>query len=164
MSSFEDEVRQNIEAMCKDSQLKDISLKWLVDTAFYKYSYNFRWMGRPIIQNPEDIVAMQEIIWKLQPQLIIETGVAHGGSVIFYASMLELVGGDGEVIGVDIEIRPHNFFPQEPQRPGLCHCLLDMRYRNRVFRSHINVTKLSAYGIGGDKHPLQNRVGISLKD
>jgi len=78
-----------------------------------KYSYNFSWMGRPIIQYPQDIVAMQEIIWQVQPDLIIETGIAHGGSLIFSASMLELnaaCGGpiNAEVLGIDIDIRQHN--------------------------------------------------------
>ena len=77
-----------------------------------KYSYNFSWMGRPVIQYPQDMIAMQEIIWEVKPDLIIETGIAHGGSLIFSASMLELLaacgGGEGEVLGIDIEIRPHN--------------------------------------------------------
>jgi cephalosporin hydroxylase len=78
-----------------------------------KYSYNFSWLGRPIIQYPQDIVVMQELIWSTKPDLIIETGIAHGGSLIFSASMLELnaaSGGpqDAEVLGVDIDIRAHN--------------------------------------------------------
>jgi cephalosporin hydroxylase len=77
-----------------------------------KYSYHFQWMGRPIIQYPQDILAMQEIIWEIMPDLIIETGIAHGGSLIFSASMLELVaactGIEGEVLGIDIDIREHN--------------------------------------------------------
>ncbi len=78
-----------------------------------KYSYNFAWLGRPIIQYPQDIVAMQEIIWRVQPDLIIETGIAHGGSLIFSAAMLELnaaCGGnpDASVLGIDIDIRAHN--------------------------------------------------------
>lgn len=72
-----------------------------------KYSYNFTWMGRPIIQYPQDMIAMQELIWQLKPDLIIETGIAHGGSLIFYASILELIG-KGEVLGIDIDIRAHN--------------------------------------------------------
>lgn len=72
-----------------------------------QYSYNFSWMGRPIIQYPQDIIAMQEIIWQLKPDLIIETGIAHGGSIIYYASILELIG-KGEVLGIDIDIRAHN--------------------------------------------------------
>ncbi|WP_368670749.1 cephalosporin hydroxylase family protein [Limnothrix sp. PR1529] len=78
-----------------------------------KYSYNFTWLGRPVIQYPQDIVAVQELIWSIQPDLIIETGIAHGGSLIFSASMLELnaaCGGpqDAEVLGLDIDIREHN--------------------------------------------------------
>ena len=71
------------------------------------YSYNFTWMGRPIIQYPQDILAMQEIIWEVKPDLIIETGIAHGGSIICYASLLELIG-TGSVLGIDIDIRLHN--------------------------------------------------------
>jgi cephalosporin hydroxylase len=72
-----------------------------------KYSYNFKWLGRPIIQLPQDMIAIQEIIWGIKPDLIIETGIAHGGSLIFSASILELIG-HGEVLGIDIDIRPHN--------------------------------------------------------
>ena len=72
-----------------------------------QYSYNFSWMGRPIIQYPQDMLAMQEIIWNLKPDLIIETGIAHGGSLIFYSSLMELIG-KGEVLGIDIDIREHN--------------------------------------------------------
>lgn len=72
-----------------------------------QYSYNFSWMGRPIIQYPQDMIAMQEIIWDIKPDLIIETGIAHGGSLIYYASLLELIG-NGEVLGIDIDIREHN--------------------------------------------------------
>jgi cephalosporin hydroxylase len=72
-----------------------------------QYSYNFTWMGRPIIQYPQDMIAMQEIIWSIQPDLIIETGIAHGGSLIYYASILELIG-KGDVLGIDIDIRAHN--------------------------------------------------------
>ena len=72
-----------------------------------KYSYNFSWMGRPIIQYPQDMMAMQELIWRIQPDVLIETGIAHGGSLIYYASLFELIG-KGEVIGIDIDIRAHN--------------------------------------------------------
>ena len=72
-----------------------------------QYSYNFSWMGRPIIQYPQDMIAMQEIIWDTKPDLIIETGIAHGGSLIYYASLLELIG-KGKVLGIDIDIREHN--------------------------------------------------------
>lgn len=74
----------------------------------YRYGYNFSWLGRPIIQYPEDLMALQELIWSVKPELIIETGIAHGGSLIFHASMLELLGGPRRVVGIDIDIRPHN--------------------------------------------------------
>lgn len=73
-----------------------------------KISYDYTWLGRPIIQLPEDLVRLQELVFTVKPDLIIETGVAHGGSAIFFASMLQLLGGDGRVVSVDIEIRPHN--------------------------------------------------------
>lgn len=72
-----------------------------------KYSYNFTWLGRPIIQLPDDVMRIQELIYKVKPDVIIETGVAHGGSLILYASLLKLMN-KGKIIGVDIEIRPHN--------------------------------------------------------
>ncbi|MEI6513510.1 MAG: cephalosporin hydroxylase family protein [bacterium] len=95
------------------NNFKDISSRWLRESGRHKYSYNFSWLGRPIIQYPQDIVAMQELIYALQPDIIIETGIAHGGSLVFYASMLELnaaCGGpkDAGVLGVDIDIRAHN--------------------------------------------------------
>lgn len=88
--------------------IRDLTARWFQESVKYQYSYNFSWMGRPIIQYPQDILAMQELIWLVKPDLIIETGVAHGGSCIFYASMLELLGGAGQVVGIDIEIRHHN--------------------------------------------------------
>lgn len=102
------EVKQNIEKMAEDTGLNAMSNTWMQAADKYQYEYNFTWLGRPIIQYPQDIIAMQEIIWKAKPDLIIEIGVAHGGATIFYASLLELIGGDGKVVGVDIEIRPHN--------------------------------------------------------
>jgi cephalosporin hydroxylase len=78
-----------------------------VESNTAQYSYNFSWLGRPIIQYPQDMIAMQEIIWEIKPDLIIETGIAHGGSLIYYASLLELIG-EGEVLGIDIDIRDHN--------------------------------------------------------
>ncbi|MES2681194.1 MAG: cephalosporin hydroxylase family protein [Bacteroidota bacterium] len=83
-------------------------MDFLLKTADTKYSYNFSWMGRPIIAYPQDMIAMQELIWKVKPDLIIETGVAHGGSIVYYASLLELIGNDGLVLGIDIDIRKHN--------------------------------------------------------
>jgi cephalosporin hydroxylase len=91
-----------------DPELRKKSLDLLCDPRLSRYVYHFSWLGRPIIQYPQDIVALQEIIWNVKPDLIIETGIAHGGSIIFSASMLELLGGDGHVLGIDIDIRKHN--------------------------------------------------------
>lgn len=84
-----------------------LSAQWLKIGWNQKYPYSFAWMGRPIIQAPEDIVRTQEVIYQVKPDVIIETGVAHGGSLIFYAGLFKAMGR-GRVIGVDIEIRPHN--------------------------------------------------------
>jgi cephalosporin hydroxylase len=91
-----------------DKRLQELTHEWFLESCRVKYSYRFTWMGRPIIQYPQDIVAMQELIWRVQPDLIIETGIAHGGSLILYASLLELLGGDRKVLGIDIDIREHN--------------------------------------------------------
>ncbi|MFZ5453836.1 MAG: cephalosporin hydroxylase family protein [Thermodesulfobacteriota bacterium] len=108
IASFEAERLQNIAKLKNNQVLKSLSQQWIADVSRHKYSYNFSWLGRPIIQFPQDIIAMQELIWQIKPQLIIETGIAHGGSLIFYASMLELLGGNGLVVGIDIDIRAHN--------------------------------------------------------
>jgi cephalosporin hydroxylase len=105
---FEKEKIENIRKIGQDAYLHNLSNDWVTGVSRYKYSYYFSWMGRPIIQFPQDIIAMQEIIWQVQPDLIIETGIAHGGSLIFYASMLELMGGNGHVLGIDIDIRQPN--------------------------------------------------------
>jgi cephalosporin hydroxylase len=110
--NFDQEVQQRIAAIGADETLKARAADFMEASLAPKYSYNFSWLGRPIIQYPQDMVAMQEIIWQVQPDLIIETGIAHGGSLIFSASMLELIasctGNQGEVLGLDIDIRPHN--------------------------------------------------------
>lgn len=113
IEDFQNQVKENIERLGHDKDLRGLSNIWIRQTSKLFYTYNFSWMGRPIIQYPQDMFAMQEIIWSVQPDLIIETGIAHGGSLIFYASMLELntaCGGpqDAEVIGIDIDIRAHN--------------------------------------------------------
>ena len=97
-----------VQAMGNEKSLNEITKQWLIATSRFEYSYHFTWLGRPIIQFPQDIIAMQEIIWQVKPDLVIETGIAHGGSLIFSASMLELLGGDGQVLGIDIDIREHN--------------------------------------------------------
>jgi len=113
IEDFKIEVAENIRQLGEDKDVQALSRIWSRETNQHKYTYNFSWLGRPIIQYPQDMVAMQEIIWSVQPDLIIETGIAHGGSLIFFASMLELnaaCGGpqDAEVLGVDIDIRAHN--------------------------------------------------------
>ena len=104
---FEQEVKSNINNQGNDKNLKNLSIDWIVNSTKNNYSYNFKWLGRPIIQYPQDIIALQEIIWDIKPDLIIETGIAHGGSLIFHASILELIG-KGKVLGIDIDIRQHN--------------------------------------------------------
>lgn len=84
-----------------------LSRVWVTTGWSQKYTYGFEWMGRPIIQLPEDLVTIQEVLYRVKPDVIVETGVAHGGSLIFYASLCAAMGR-GRVIGVDIEIRPHN--------------------------------------------------------
>ena len=123
VKQFEQEVEENIARISEDKDLQDLSLKWLRDISIHKYSYNFRWLSRPIIQVPQDIVAMQELIWQIKPDLIIETGIAHGGSLIMSASMLALLDmsdaiesgqtidpkvSNRKVLGIDIDIRAHN--------------------------------------------------------
>jgi len=105
---FEAEKQEAIKKLGENIKLKDASKKWLTDASEYRYSYNFNWLGRPIIQFPQDVIALQEIIWIVKPDLVIETGIARGGSIIFYASLLELIGKNGMVIGIDNEIREHN--------------------------------------------------------
>jgi cephalosporin hydroxylase len=113
MNEFEREVAERIAANATDQPLHAATREFMAASIAAKYSYNFSWLGRPIIQYPQDIVAMQELIWSLQPELIVETGIAHGGSLVFSASMLELnaaCGGpaDARVVGIDIDIRAHN--------------------------------------------------------
>ena len=108
ISRFEAEKAERIKGYKTDAEMRELCRQFLEKTVEVKYSYNFNWLGLPIIQYPQDIVAMQEIIWEYRPELIVETGIARGGSIIFYASMLDLLGGDGRVIGVDLDIRQHN--------------------------------------------------------
>lgn len=120
---FDAEVRSNIDSLGKNNEFKKLSNKWLSDSLANRYTYNFSFLGRPIIQYPQDMVAMQELIWKVKPDLIIETGIAHGGSLVMSASMLALVdyceaveqgvslspkNSKRRVLGIDIDIRAHN--------------------------------------------------------
>ena len=106
--TFEQEKEEAIRKLGRNMELQIASKEWIADVSRFKYSYNFTWLGRPIIQFPQDMVAMQEIIWRVRPDLIIETGVARGGSLVFYASLLSLIGEPGQVLGIDIDIREHN--------------------------------------------------------
>lgn len=108
IEKFKAEVRANIQGLMSDHDIQALSRIWVREIARHKYAYNFTWMGRPIIQFPQDMVAMQEIIWATKPDLIIETGIAHGGSLIYYASLMEMMGLEGYVLGIDIDIRAHN--------------------------------------------------------
>ncbi len=136
LEQFEHEVQQNIMGLSGDQELQALSRAWTRDVARHKWSYNFRWMGRPAIQFPNDAWAMQELIWEVKPDLIIESGIAHGGSLVCYASMLALLDvaeavESGKlvdprktkrtVIGLDIDIRTHNreAIERHPMRPWI---------------------------------------------
>jgi cephalosporin hydroxylase len=123
IQKFNQEVQENIRGLAGDHDLKALSRIWTRDVARHKWSYNFSWMGRPAIQFPNDAWAMQELIWKVKPDLIIESGIAHGGSLIYYASLLAMLdiceavengsvfdpaNTRRKVIGLDIDIRAHN--------------------------------------------------------
>lgn len=123
IEQFNIEKRDRISAYANDSEFQALSREWLRTSMERLYVYNFNWLGRPIIQYPQDVVGMQELIWAVQPDLIIETGIAHGGSIVFSASMLALLdlceaiqtgttldprNSHRKVIGLDIDIRPHN--------------------------------------------------------
>lgn len=122
-SKFKSECKKEIDDLGLDSNLKKLSNEWLKSVNLLKYSYHFEWLGRPIIQYPQDIVAIQELIWTIKPDLIIETGIARGGSLIFSASMLALLDifdaieknieidprkSARKVLGIDVDIRSHN--------------------------------------------------------
>jgi cephalosporin hydroxylase len=120
---FKDQCRYEVELQGKDKTIISLTQKWINSANSKKYSYHYEWLGRPIIQYPQDIVAMQELVWQVKPDLIIETGIAHGGSLVMSASMLALLDlCDGiesrstidpekskrKVLGIDIDIRSHN--------------------------------------------------------
>jgi len=107
-NEFLEQRSSRIASFAHNAPLSGKAADFLVESLHSNYSYNFSWMGLPVIQYPQDLVALQEIIFATKPDLIIETGVARGGSLAFFASMLELLGGNGIVVGVDIDIRAHN--------------------------------------------------------
>lgn len=104
---YREEKRQRIASFANDAEFRALAETWRVKALERKYMNNFSWLGRPLIQLPTDAMAIQEIIWATKPDLVIETGIAHGGSVVMSASILEMLG-HGEVLGIDIDIRPHN--------------------------------------------------------
>lgn len=123
VTEFRQQVAKNIDDIGKDRAFHELSNQWLVEASKFFYSYNFTWLGRPVIQVPQDLYASQELIWACRPDLIIETGIAHGGSLVMSASMLALLDycdamESGEtldvrkaprrVLGIDIDIRDHN--------------------------------------------------------
>lgn len=103
---FEESKRKNAQEQYRDGALRKLALDFVVDSDKYAYGYQWTWLGLPIIQLPQDIVAAQEIIWETKPDVIIETGIAWGGSVILYASMLQLIG-KGEVVAIDLNLYDH---------------------------------------------------------
>jgi cephalosporin hydroxylase len=107
IEQFGNERLERVKANAENENMVNAANDFMRESTNPKYSYNFSWMGRPIIQYPQDMIAMQEIIWDVRPDLIIEAGIAHGGSLIFYASILELIG-KGSILGIDIDIRKHN--------------------------------------------------------
>ena len=106
-AEFERQRREAAARMAADAELAADALALNAAADRHGWSYQWSWLGLPVIQLPPDIVALQEAIWEARPQLVIETGVARGGSLILYASILELIG-EGEVLGIDVDIRPHN--------------------------------------------------------
>ena len=122
-SNFQNERQQRIAANGQNANLKNAASQFALESIAAQYSYNFEWLGRPIIQYPQDMVAMQELIWQVRPDLIIETGIAHGGSLVLSASMLAMLDmcdaiqsgiqmdprrSNRKVLGIDIDIRKHN--------------------------------------------------------
>lgn len=107
IEKFNEECQGRAKAMGANKKLLCAANDFMRESTEPKYSYNFSWMGRPIIQYPQDMIAMQELLWKIKPDIVVETGIAHGGSLIFYSSILELIG-KGSVLGIDIDIRKHN--------------------------------------------------------
>ncbi|MBW1989553.1 MAG: cephalosporin hydroxylase family protein [Deltaproteobacteria bacterium] len=110
---------KNIDAMASNPKTTALVSDYFENARRFLYAYNFSWLGIPIIQHPADLIAFQELVWTVKPRLIIETGVAHGGSMVFYASLLKMMDIPGRVIGIDVDIRPPNRkrLDQHPLRP-----------------------------------------------
>ena len=123
VKKFQEQVKANLKGISKDQDLQALSRIWIREATPYKFPYNFEWFGRPAIQFPNDAWALQEIVWKIQPDLIIECGIAHGGSLIYNASLMALLdycdavkskkfldpqNSKRKVLGIDLDIRQHN--------------------------------------------------------
>ena len=104
---FDREKKRRVKGYLKDKKFVNLSKKFNIKATINNYAYNFNWLGVPIIQFPQDLVVMQELIFDIKPDLIIETGIARGGSLVFYASLLKLINPKAKVLGIDIDIRPH---------------------------------------------------------
>jgi cephalosporin hydroxylase len=159
IQQFKTEVDHNIQRLGQDATLPIDTLAWMIKAGTVgSYTYNFTWLGRPIIQYPQDIQAMQEIIWEVRPDVIIETGIAHGGSLIMSASMLALLDycdaqenkttltpglSSRKVIGVDIDIRAHN--KEEIEKHPLSH-LITMIQGSSIAAETIEQVKQAAMG------------------
>ncbi len=160
MNEFEKEVQARIAAQASDDNLKEAVRRFLERSIEMQYSYNFSWMGRPIIQYPQDMVAVQELIWKVRPDLVIDTGVAHGGSLILSASLLALLDycdaveqgvlldptePKRRVLGVDIDIRQHNrnAIEQHPMRGRI-----DMIEGSSIDPAIVDEVRQCAAGLG----------------
>ena len=115
--NHQEQVASSINALGLDADLQNASISWIRDSARHNYSYNFNWMGRPIIQLPEDMIRMQEVFHQVRPTLVVETGVAHGGSLIFYASLLKAMDIPGRIVGIDVEVREENRRAREAHCP-----------------------------------------------
>jgi cephalosporin hydroxylase len=155
---FSGVVRNNIAEMSKDREFLGLSNVWIREAIRYNYAQNFSWLGRPIMQVPQDIYAFQEIIWRVQPDLIIETGIAHGGSLVMSASMLALLDycaavanhetldpgkSARRVVGIDVDIRAHNRAGIESH--PLAH-LIDMIQGSSVDPDVVGKVKATAQG------------------
>lgn len=156
VARFEREKRESIASYVADRSWRELSTRWLERAFRQKYMYNFACLGRPIIQVPADIVAFQEIVWKVRPDLIIETGIAHGGSLVLSASMLALLeycdaAGSGaildtakprrRVLGIDIDIRSHNRVAIETH-PLAAH--IDMIEASSIAEETVNAARSAA--------------------
>lgn len=158
MKTFDEQVKENIKGIARADSFNALTQEWLLVAIRHNYAQNFSWLGRPIIQIPQDIYALQEIIWKVNPDLIIETGIAHGGSLVMSASMLALLDyceavaehrsidprkAKRRVVGIDIDIRPHN--RKELESHPLAH-LITLIQGSSISKGVINQVKQIATG------------------